>query len=87
MMTTSNTDRASDRQIELDSPFADLEEEFANTRRALERFPDEHADWRPHQKSQTLGELAAHIANLPHFGEAIASSPVFDFATTPYVPP
>jgi uncharacterized damage-inducible protein DinB len=87
MMPTSNSDTSSNRQIELDSPFADLEEEFANTRRALERFPDEHADWRPHQKSPTLIGLAAHVAHLPHFGEAIASGPVFDFATTPYVPP
>ena len=86
-MTTSNTNSASDRQIELDSPFADIEEEFANTRRALERFPDEHADWRPHEKSPTLAGLAAHIANLPHFGESIAAGPVFDFATSPFVPP
>ncbi len=86
-MTTANTNTASDRQVELHSPFADLDEELTNTRRTLERFPDEHADWRPHQKSSTLAELAAHIADIPHFGEAIASSPVLDFAATPDVPP
>lgn len=86
-MTASNTGTAPDNRMGPDSPFADLDEEFANTRRTLERFPDEHADWRPHEKSATLAELAAHIANLPHFGEAIASGPVFDFAATPYVPP
>ncbi len=86
-MTSSNTDTGSDRQIELDSPFADIDEEFANTRRVLERFPDEHADWRPHQKSSTLIELAAHVASLPNFGQVIASGSVFDFAATPWVPP
>jgi uncharacterized damage-inducible protein DinB len=86
-MTSASTGTQPDRQTAPDSPFADLDEEFANTRRTLERFPDEHADWRPHQKSATLAELAAHVANLPHFGQAIAASPVFDFATTPYVRP
>jgi uncharacterized damage-inducible protein DinB len=86
-MTTTNTDTAPDRQIELDALFADLDQEFATTRRVLERYPDGHADWRPHEKSMSLVQLAAHVANLPHFGESIAKSPEFDFATTPYVPP
>ncbi|HEY9429815.1 MAG TPA: DinB family protein [Gemmatimonadaceae bacterium] len=86
-MTTPGTDTASDRQIELDTLFADLDQEFATTRRVLERYPDAHADWRPHEKSMSLVELAAHVANLPHFGENIAESSEFDFATTPYTPP
>ena len=53
--------------------FADLEEEHANTRRMLERFPDEHADWKPHEKSTTLAALATHVAELPQFGSAIAT--------------
>lgn len=86
-MTKSNTDTLSTNQVELDSRFADLDDEFANTRRALERFPDEHADWRPHEKSATLADLAAHIADLPFFGESIASSSVYDLAATPYATP
>jgi uncharacterized damage-inducible protein DinB len=66
--------------------FSDLDAEFAATRKLLERFPDEHADWRPHERSATLAALAAHIAELPGFGEAIAGAPEFDFATTPYTP-
>ncbi|MHB1327745.1 MAG: DinB family protein [Gemmatimonadales bacterium] len=34
------------------------------TRNALSRVPGEHAAWRPHPKSYTLGDLAAHIANI-----------------------
>ena len=85
-MQSTNTPTTA-RQLPLDTLFADLGEEFAATRRVLERYPEEHADWRPHEKSMSLAELAAHVASLPHFGEVIARSPVFDFATTPYVPP
>lgn len=44
---------------------AELRIEAATTRRMLERVPDGSLDWRPHEKSRTLGELAAHIAGLP----------------------
>lgn len=43
----------------------DLEPELANTRKVLERVPDEHWDWKPHEKSMSLGALAAHLAMLP----------------------
>jgi uncharacterized damage-inducible protein DinB len=86
-MTTPNTDTASDRQIELDTLFADLDQEFTITRRVLERYPEGHADWRPHEKSMSLVQLASHVANLPHFGERVANSAEFDFAATPYAPP
>lgn len=39
--------------------------EMANTRKLLERVPEEQAAWRPHPKSYSLGDLALHIANLP----------------------
>jgi uncharacterized damage-inducible protein DinB len=39
--------------------------EMANTRKALERVPDEKFDWKPHTKSGSMGWLAAHLANLP----------------------
>lgn len=43
----------------------DVEQELASTRRLLERVPDEHMGWKPHERSWTLGELTGHIANLP----------------------
>ena len=42
----------------------DLDAEFANTRRVLERAPDDQLSWKPHPKSFSLGSLGAHIANL-----------------------
>lgn len=38
--------------------------EMDNTRRMLERLPDEGLDYRPHPKSMTMGRLAGHIAEM-----------------------
>lgn len=43
----------------------DLQSELNRTRRMLERIPEEHFGWRPHEKSWTLMELSAHLANIP----------------------
>lgn len=87
MTTSPDTSTAPDRQIELERLFADFDQELAITRRVLERYPEEHADWRPHEKSMSLVELAAHLASLPRLGEIAALSPELDFASMPYVPP
>ena len=44
---------------------AELRHEAATTRRLLERVPEDKFGWKPHEKSMTLGNLAAHIAQLP----------------------
>ena len=43
----------------------EFDQEMRNTRRSLERVPNEKSDWRPHPKSNTMGWLAGHLANLP----------------------
>jgi len=64
---------------------SELKHETASTLKILERITDEHLDWRPHEKSMTLGELAAHVVELHNWaGEAI-SKEVFDFKVH-YVP-
>lgn len=57
--------------------FADLEGELKTTRRFLERVPDGKNDWRPHVKSKSLGELAAHVAQLPGLGILMLTSDEF----------
>ncbi len=42
----------------------EFEQESKGTRRMLESIPDEHLDYRPHEKSWTMRELATHLANL-----------------------
>jgi uncharacterized damage-inducible protein DinB len=48
-----------------DAVIAELEQEAASTRRALERIPEDRLDWKPHPKSMSLGQLALHIASTP----------------------
>ena len=48
-----------------DSLLGELEQEAQITRRLLERVPQEHLEWRPHQKAMTLGQLARHVATIP----------------------
>ena len=43
----------------------EFNEEMKNTRRMLERVPDEAFDYKPHPKSWTMGRLASHIAEMP----------------------
>jgi uncharacterized damage-inducible protein DinB len=50
----------------IDAILSELERESATTRRVLERTPDDKLSWRPHAKSMSLGQLALHLASLPH---------------------
>jgi uncharacterized damage-inducible protein DinB len=43
----------------------EFDQEMANTRKTLERVPDNKLAWKPHEKSSSLGGLATHLANLP----------------------
>lgn len=52
--------------MKLNEPFiSELKIEAVNTRKMLERVPQESFSWKPHIKSRTLGEISTHIANLP----------------------
>jgi uncharacterized damage-inducible protein DinB len=48
-----------------DALLPEFDQEMKNTRRTLERVPEDKLDWRPHEKSMTLGGLTTHISNLP----------------------
>ncbi len=59
---------------------ADFDLEIANTRRTLERVPEDQADFKPHEKSMPLGRLAMHCATLPLFGYYILSDENMDLS-------
>ena len=63
--------------------FSDLEGELKTTRKILERVPDGNEDWRPHQKSMTLGGLSSHVAQLPGYGIMILTTDEFDGSKMP----
>ena len=48
-----------------DALLPEFDHEMATTRRILMRVPEGSLDWKPHDKSMSLRQLAGHIANLP----------------------
>ena len=56
----------------------EFDTEMANTRKTLERVPADKWDWKPHEKSGTLGWLAGHVASLPHFTTTTIKTPRFE---------
>jgi uncharacterized damage-inducible protein DinB len=63
-----------------DALLPEFDHEMGTTRRVLERAPEAEFAWKPHDKSFSLGQLAGHIANLPHWAGAITQNSVFDLA-------
>ena len=45
----------------------EFDQEMANTRKALERLPEDKLTWKPDPKSMTMGRLAGHIAEMPNW--------------------
>jgi uncharacterized damage-inducible protein DinB len=60
----------------------DYDVEIANTRRTLERVPEDKPDWTPHEKSMKMGKLAMHCATLPLFGCYIMEDEGMDMANS-----
>jgi uncharacterized damage-inducible protein DinB len=65
---------------------AELKHESSLTRKMLEKVPMENASWKPHEKSMTLGRLATHVAEIPHWISDIINGAEYDFAAHPFSP-
>src|SRR5262245_66252224 len=59
---------------------AEFDHEMGTTRRLLERVPEARLAWKPHEKSMSLGGLAAHLSNLPNWGTTILNDAFYDLA-------
>ena len=64
----------------------EFDQEMASTRKALERVPDDKFDWKPHDKSSSLGALAGHLATLPSLVSSAMAGDSLDMATRPKPP-
>jgi len=64
-----------------DAFIAELKQEAVNTRKMLERVPEDKFLWKPHDKSMTIGRLASHIAEIPVWVNRTLLANEFDFAT------
>ena len=58
----------------------EFDHEMANTRKTLERVPNEKFDWKPHDKSFPMGALAQHLSNIPGWTTVTMQQDQFDVA-------
>jgi uncharacterized damage-inducible protein DinB len=70
-----------------DALLPEFDRETGVTRRLLERVPDDKFGWTPHEKSMTLGRLAAHVAEvLTWLPETVHTSEINWDTTAPHQP-
>jgi len=58
----------------------EFDQEMAGTRKVLERVPTEKWNWKPHEKSGTLGWLAAHVGTIPGWYTMTLKTENLDYA-------
>ena len=63
-----------------ESLLPEFDQEMANTRKTLERVPDDKFGWKPHAKSYAMGALTTHLANLPSWTVLTINADSFDLA-------
>lgn len=52
--------------------------EAASTKRMLEGAPEDRFQWKPHERSRSLGELVQHVATLPSWFLPVFETSSFD---------
>jgi uncharacterized damage-inducible protein DinB len=62
-----------------DAFIAELKHETSLTKKMLEKVPLDKKDWKPHEKSMTVGRLATHVAEITHWISDIRHIDDFDF--------
>ncbi len=63
-----------------DSILPEFDREVANTRKVLERVPDDKLNWQPHPRSHTIGWNANHLAEILGWVEGVLTAPSWDIA-------
>lgn len=58
----------------------EFDSECAITRRVLERVPDDRLEWKPHEKSFSMGHLAQLVSMLPGWTSMVLGGTEFDIA-------
>jgi uncharacterized damage-inducible protein DinB len=60
------------------SMIPEFDMEMASTRKVLERIPDTKLGWKIHDKSNTMGWVANHLADIPKWVDMTISNQSFD---------
>jgi uncharacterized damage-inducible protein DinB len=58
----------------------EFDREIANTRKVLERVPEDKLDWQAHPKSRTIGWNANHLAEILGWVDGTLTAPSWDIA-------
>ena len=64
----------------------EMDQEITTTRKMLALVPADKFDWKPHEKSMTMKNLAVHVAEISGWPEHIIEHDKIDFATMDYTP-
>ena len=56
----------------------EFDQEMAGTRKVLERIPPDKLDWRAHEKSNSIGWVGMHLAEIPGWTESVLKEDCFD---------
>ena len=63
-----------------DMILSEFDQEMANTRKTLERVPEDKFDWAPHEKSFNMQALASHLANITSWTKPTLTKEKYDVA-------
>ncbi len=66
---------------------SEFDHEMAVTRQMLARLPEAAFGWKPHEKSMSLGALATHLCQIPHWGTSILMRNGYDLVDDTTGPP
>jgi uncharacterized damage-inducible protein DinB len=58
----------------------EFDQEMANTRKVLERIPADKLNWKAHPKSNTIGWVGAHLADIPGWVDMTLKTNELDIA-------
>lgn len=61
-----------------ESILPEFEIEMAGTRKVLERIAEDRLDWKAHPKSNTIGWVACHLAEIPGWVEGTLTQDAWD---------
>ncbi|HEV8271482.1 MAG TPA: DinB family protein [Chitinophagaceae bacterium] len=62
-----------------DAFITELKYESSLTKKMLEKVPLDKKDWKPHEKSMSIGRLSTHVAEITHWISDIIHIDDFDF--------
>ena len=69
-----------------DALLPEFDQEMANTRKVLERCPEDKYGWKPHAKSFSMASLATHLTNMTGWAVDTMTKDSFDISP-PGAPP